>query len=49
MSLLLFGVGEVMERLVSKRAIGAGRPDAVHANEQAELKNLSAVQRWLDT
>ena len=38
-----------MERLFSKRAIGAGRPDAVHADEQAELKNLSAVQRWLDT
>ena len=33
-----------MERLFSKRAIGAGRPDAVHTDEQAELKNLSAVQ-----
>ena len=37
-----------MERLF-KRAISAGRPDAVHADEHVELKSLGAVQRWLDT
>ena len=31
-----------LERLF-KRAIGAGRPDAVHAYEHAELKSLGAV------